>query len=595
MQLNSVLTEMELAELVRRLDEPDLAYLFRHTLVQETARASLLKGERKRLCQLIAQTVERVGADRLDEIAPLLVQYYAEAGDDLKVVECALHAGQAAARMYANAEALDFYTQALDAARRLLALQAPGVSDSNLQSRISDLFLRRGRVLELASRHPEAIENYEEMRQLAVERGDRPMELAALMAQATIRSIPSTVHDPVRAQEQSHRALELARDLGDKHAEARILWTLMLSHSRATLHYREAMEYAEQALVIAREHNMRELLAYLLNDASSLLVFLGETERGKQYNVESRALWRELDNLPMLADNLGYAVMNHLAAAEYDEATYASEQALRISREIGNEWGEAFAQTWVGAAYVEKGEIATAIRVMEAAIALGARVFPPTLFITRGDLAQLYGDLGAVAEGISLAEEAIASGRKVFPAMVSYPLGALAHLNVLQGNYASAHALADDALDRLEQDDVRFGLGLSVAQVELLLAEGDYQAAARTAERLVEYGRARHIRQAEALALTGYGQALAALGELDRAAARVDEARALAEQTGARFSLWKVLAVLADIEQRRGNNERAALLRAQARAVIDYIAERTPEGLRDSLLARRRVQEIYHS
>ena len=58
MDLNLPLARLETTELVRRLDEVDLAYLFKHALVQDTAYASLLKNERKRLHRLIGQTLE---------------------------------------------------------------------------------------------------------------------------------------------------------------------------------------------------------------------------------------------------------------------------------------------------------------------------------------------------------------------------------------------------------------------------------------------------------------------------------------------------------------------------------------------------------
>ncbi|RIK17525.1 MAG: hypothetical protein DCC52_16790, partial [Chloroflexi bacterium] len=188
----------------------------------------------------------------------------------------------------------------------------------------------------------------------------------------TIHSIPSAAYEPGRAQELNDRALVLARALDDKAAEAKILWNLMLMNSRVGTGFQRALQYGEQALEIARENNLRERLAYLLNDISPMMYYNAQPARGKQYNLEARAMWRELDNMPMLSGNYGYAAMNHLFAGEFAEAIAASEEGVRLSREIGNEWNEAFAQTWVGEAYMELGEIEAAERVMTAAITVGA-------------------------------------------------------------------------------------------------------------------------------------------------------------------------------------------------------------------------------
>ena len=46
MNLTTNLGQLENTELVRRLNETDLAYLIKHALIQETALASLLNQER---------------------------------------------------------------------------------------------------------------------------------------------------------------------------------------------------------------------------------------------------------------------------------------------------------------------------------------------------------------------------------------------------------------------------------------------------------------------------------------------------------------------------------------------------------------------
>lgn len=76
MTLATTLQQLETPDLVRRLQESELAYLIKHALVQDTAQESLLKQERKRLNRLVAETLEMLYAGRLDEIAARLAQHY---------------------------------------------------------------------------------------------------------------------------------------------------------------------------------------------------------------------------------------------------------------------------------------------------------------------------------------------------------------------------------------------------------------------------------------------------------------------------------------------------------------------------------------
>jgi hypothetical protein len=108
-----------LISLVRR--QPELEYLFRHVLVQEAAYSSLLHAERRRLHRIVAQTLERLFADRLEAYAALLAQHFHEAADDEKTAEYATQAGDAAARSFAHPEARGHYARALEALSRLPA------------------------------------------------------------------------------------------------------------------------------------------------------------------------------------------------------------------------------------------------------------------------------------------------------------------------------------------------------------------------------------------------------------------------------------------------------------------------------------------
>ena len=69
------LKRLETAELVRELNEPESAYLFKHALIQDTAYTSLLKKDRKEQHRQVGETLEQLYPDHLDDNAALLAHY----------------------------------------------------------------------------------------------------------------------------------------------------------------------------------------------------------------------------------------------------------------------------------------------------------------------------------------------------------------------------------------------------------------------------------------------------------------------------------------------------------------------------------------
>ena len=85
MSIMEQLGNLEAAGLLRVAQvEPDLEYLFRHSLVQDAVYTSLLEPDRKRLHLMVGETVERLYPDRLDEFAGTLAQHFQNAGRDEK-------------------------------------------------------------------------------------------------------------------------------------------------------------------------------------------------------------------------------------------------------------------------------------------------------------------------------------------------------------------------------------------------------------------------------------------------------------------------------------------------------------------------------
>ena len=93
--------------------QPEPRYRFRHALIGEATYGGLLRSQRRQLHARAAWDLEARSAGRLDEVAAVLGGHLAAAGQAERAAHYLELAGDRAARVFANDEAIDLYRQAL--------------------------------------------------------------------------------------------------------------------------------------------------------------------------------------------------------------------------------------------------------------------------------------------------------------------------------------------------------------------------------------------------------------------------------------------------------------------------------------------------
>ncbi len=148
MNLFNNLSTLESAGLIQVAKvQPDLEYLFRHSLVQEAAYASLLESDRRRLHLMVGEAIENLYPDRKKELAGILGFHFKEAGEEIRALGYFITAGDEALAVYANREAEIQYRNALE----LVCCSIP---------EIARLYSGMGEALYRQSRFDEALESF---------------------------------------------------------------------------------------------------------------------------------------------------------------------------------------------------------------------------------------------------------------------------------------------------------------------------------------------------------------------------------------------------------------------------------------------------
>jgi len=576
-ELDQQLGALQHADLIREAArDPELEYIFRHALTQEAAYNSILLKRRRELHRRVGETLEKLLANRLEEHVSLLGHHFYEAGD-ARAQHYYTLAGDAAARLYANTEAATHYRRALEIAKRAEPAAA-----------FLDLYLRFGKALELIGRHEEALTNYLEMEALAREQHDRTRELAALLARATVHSTFTPVHNPAQAETLLAQALTLARELGDRASESKILWNLMLVNI-FTNRLQEAVRYGEPALTLARELNQREQLAFTLNDLGRAYADLGDLEHAYTLLEEARALWRELGNRPMLADNLFAAASANYFSGNYDQALTLAAEGFQISEAIDNPWGKSYSRLIAGFIYLDRGLLDQAMMTMTTCIQLGdAGGLLASSIAVRTDLGWVYAVLGDVERGLELVHASYATATEKLPEWKSLPVAVLIRIHLLRGELPEAEAAARETpLKPIPLPFERYAIVIGLAKSELALAQQNYAQALQVVNDLLAgLPKSSRANIPEILYLKSH--ILLALNHAAEAREVLHAARAEAEALGARFNLWPILLALSEIEQRSGDHAEAEALEKQAQEIIEYLAEKIGEKeLREGFIKRK--------
>ena len=594
MTLTRALSTLETAGLIRLVAaHPELAYIFRHTLVREAAYDSLLLRQRRALHHAAGEVLEASAADEAQraELAPLLAYHFDEAGDAARALRYFRLAGEAAAAQFALHEAIALLSRAL-----ALARTQPSEENAGLTA----LYAARGHALRSADEWDAARQNFVEMEADARARGDETMRLNCLIEQATMTAVLGPFYEPERAHDLSLQALSLADQLHDQPARARILWNLM--RSLAPTDPERAIQVGQEALALSRRLGLAEQVAYTLNDLHYAYRGAARPVDALAVLEEARHTWRALGKLDMLADNLTQSVSILITQGRLDEAeriTQETEQAAVRSHQFTF---AAFSHMTRALIYSDRGRSDLAWQSLDTATRQTTHPF----LIDLGNLIRLlvWFRLGAWAQlrphldtiGVALRTQ------PDWPEFGQNVLGLRARALLVLGGVPEAAAALAEAI-QLASRTKRFATlsaGTSehsfLAEIELALARGDLEAALEVSGAYASELRRQTLRGLLPEALDLRAAALEAAGNPEAACAALLEARDIAAEVGQGRTLWAVSARLAAHEARRGRLAAASTLRREAAAAAHFMADHagTPE-LRQSFLSLPTVRDVLHS
>ena len=519
------------------------SWRFAHDKLREGLLLDIPATQQQTMHQQVAQTIAHIHPN-LNQTAAILAHHWQQAGDTAQAVGYWRRAGDVAANAYANAEAITYYNQALTL---MLQLAQANPTPDRL-TKISDLYTHLGRALELNAQVEKAMALYEAMETTAQQLQDLPMELMALVSQGQIRCTGTPFFNPEIGEQLSQRGLTLAQTLGDAVAEAKINWNL-LNLYRYSDKMAEAQQCGERALALLQPFDLPEQKAFALNDLSHVYRSLGLSVQSQECLTQAIGLWRQINNLPMLADSLSTGCFVAAYTGDYAQSIAFADEAYAVSSSIHNIWGQSYSRWYVGNAYWELGQPSQALRLMDDGIRWGEESgFSFAQVSIRADQALVYGGLGATAKGLEVAKLAVARAEEVAPHTRPYALAALARVYLLAGDVMGAETAVSAITTPLNNIDILWPPLVPFIACQLAFAQGNYAKAAQLIDERLEclqkYGL--HAFVPELLLLQG--ETLLAMDQTRIGHEALQDATAAARHLGSKRILWQALARLSLLE-----------------------------------------------
>jgi tetratricopeptide (TPR) repeat protein len=565
---------------------PELEYIFRHALTQEAAYSTLLLRQRRRFHGQVGEVLESLFPDQHEELASSLARHFFLAQDYQRALHYYTLAGDAAFRQFATVEAINHYGK---------AIECTGKVERIASEQLVHLYARRGRAYELDNQFEAALDNYRRMIELSRRRGDKALLLSSLTSQSIVHGTHTPFYDPTKAEGLGEEALQLARELGDRAAEARVLWALLLVLDKGGGDKQRALVYGQKSLAISRELGLTAQMGYTYHDLANLYLGLDRYEEAQQAVLNARAAWLELNNTPMLADSYVVTASVHQFTGDFEATIADAQEMLRIGQSIGNIWSQTIAHFYAASAYIQQGDFGRTFKNLHQGLDLAQKAgIIAFKDIANGTLIFLYLLSGAQELAEPLAEEIYQNRDRLVFGFYSMIVSYIARLKLSTGDLLQAEQIISEAYPDSDAGDLLLYVDASihVAEALIYMAQTRPEQALESLANLVERARRIGARQFLTEPLLIQGKALARMDMLDQASEVLREARAVAGKIGQRTVLWQILAALAEIEEQQGNKGKAKTYRDEARNIIDFIAGHSGSELRSSFLSMPEVMSL---
>lgn len=441
----------------------ELRYIFRHSLLREAAYNMQLGARLQELHQQIAEAIEHIYVDKLEERYVDLAFHYEQAGDKPNTRKYLRKAADFARDNYQNQLALEYYDK--------LLRQLTDREDLALNCKI---LLRKGKVLELIGDWAEARQAFEQARELAKQSRDVLMIGQVNNSLGYLQMLRGGYDE---AMQTLQTAAGLFESIDDDLGLSKVYGNLGKLYFRRA-DYDKAMDYYERSLSRAGNEvgtfNRAETIAYLALTHMNR----GQFERGIdliRLQIPVHRMHQDKQGLATLHTNLGIV---YFESGNYDAALREYHNGLELAEELGNKQLTAIAVGCLGSVYERRGLFAEARENFERDLQLCEELGDKQgIAIAHGLLGELFSIMGEFDEAIEHLDKCLRLSEELgYRKGIAKAVNTLGDVHYFREQFVKSRDYYNRAIEITRTIDNKLVLGFSLAEKgSVLLAMHDLE------------------------------------------------------------------------------------------------------------------------
>ena len=332
-------------------------YSFSDIIIRDVVHEEVSLLRHKKLHNTVGCALEKAFAKNIDQHLGELAYHFLEGGDEEKALNYFLEAGEKAAKIYANDEAISYFQSAL----KLL-------EETKGEPRKRACLLEKvGDIKKLVGKYDEGIKDWDEALRLWKQLGER--ETAATLHRKMANVFWSNLGNREKAREHHGNALKILEEETPSVELARLYEDIAgMICMGASGNLTEARSWAEKAVELAKQLNAFDVIARSYASLGEILGMLGE--RREAAECMDKALKMALDNGYTDTALWVYNDTGFLPAEEHEKRLEYLEKGFELAKKVGDPSWMSWIGTNLAGNYIDMGDVHKAVPILEESVAL---------------------------------------------------------------------------------------------------------------------------------------------------------------------------------------------------------------------------------
>ncbi len=348
---------------------PEVEYSFRHVLMQEAIYHNSLRHRRKLLHQNVAETIERLYSDRLEEHYEQLAFHFEKSGKIHQTIDYLFKAGEKAVALFSNDAAIAHFSKGLELLRSLPETLERNRQEINFLTALAvPLVHTRGHA------DDQILETQTQARDLCQKTGDTAHLFEILLGLRRYRIARGNIAEAVHL---SRQMLELGENHGNRMEQARSC--MMLSEA---LYYAadfvSLVECSRKGLALCQDQDPYAHIRLYGNDTRlgcqmllpQALWLSGFPDQALEEVKHEQVMLEGIHHPFNLAMGLYFTLYSYELMSQFNTTKTLAEKLLQIAREHGFALYQAWGLAYLGWSLAAQNQLKPGIDCMQQGITL---------------------------------------------------------------------------------------------------------------------------------------------------------------------------------------------------------------------------------